>query len=287
MKVTYQTIEYDANLPVCIRVRDGPGAAGTGEPHWHKEPELVYIDSGELTVTAGMNHSVLKAGDVAIINSDEVHRLSGNARYLCVDISYGFIRQLNRAIDRSDFVTDESSQAYRELVGLMQKLLAAERSNNDAYIALKKYSVLMKLLRLLLTRCISEKQVRAYGAGKSFSDDAAIVKDYIEAHYREKISLSDVAGQLGRNTANFSVGFKKLTGSTFRDYLISLRTRRALDDLVELDISVNDAALRNGFPHCNAFAVACRNIYGKTPVQLKKQRQAARAAVSTQLDKTA
>jgi len=64
MKVTYQTIEYDANLPVCIRVRDGPGAAGTGEPHWHKEPELVYIDSGELTVTAGMNHSVLKAGDV-------------------------------------------------------------------------------------------------------------------------------------------------------------------------------------------------------------------------------
>ena len=78
-----------------------------------------------------------------------------------------------------------------------------------------------------------------------------------------------------------------LTGSTFRDYLISLRTRRALDDLVELDISVNDAALRNGFPHCNAFAIACRNIYGKTPVQLKKQRQAARAAVSTQLDKTA
>ena len=67
MKVTYQTIEYDANLPVCIRVRDGPGADGTGEPHWHKEPELVYIDSGELTVTAGMNHSVLKAGDVAII----------------------------------------------------------------------------------------------------------------------------------------------------------------------------------------------------------------------------
>ena len=94
MKVTYQTIEYDANLPVCIRVRDGPGAAGTGEPHWHKEPELVYIDSGELTVTAGMNHSVLKAGDVAIINSDEVHRLSGNARYLCYQAAQLCGRQL-------------------------------------------------------------------------------------------------------------------------------------------------------------------------------------------------
>lgn len=287
MKNTYQSVEYNNNLPARIRVRDGPNNIGTEEPHWHKEPELIYVDCGDLTVTAGKKQSVLKAGSAAIINSGEVHQLTGEARYLCVDISYGYIRQLNPAIGGYDFAVDEGSQAYRELKELLQGLLAIEKSSGNAYIALKKYSVLMKLLRLLLTRCMREKQVREYGVGKSDSDDAYIIESYIEAHYRDKIALSDVAAQLGRNTVNFSVGFKKLTGSTFSEYVTKVRARHALEDLAEFDISVDDAALRNGFSHRNAFAIACRNIYGKTPVQLKKQRQSARAAVSPPLEKTA
>lgn len=62
--VVHQTIEYNQNLPAKIRLRDGPVGKCRGEPHWHGEIEMLYVDSGTLHVLAGNQKHTLSRGDV-------------------------------------------------------------------------------------------------------------------------------------------------------------------------------------------------------------------------------
>lgn len=42
----HQTIAYDAILPARIELNDATVDRCRGEPHWHEEIQLLYIDEG-------------------------------------------------------------------------------------------------------------------------------------------------------------------------------------------------------------------------------------------------
>ncbi|MBR1483851.1 MAG: helix-turn-helix transcriptional regulator [Ruminococcus sp.] len=269
----HQTIEYDKNLPAKIRLRDEPVDRVRGKPHWHEEPQLLYVDSGSVQVTVGAQRHHLGSGDALIVISGEIHSLrSGGAVILSVHFSHAFVRRFEPSGENSDYALEKSSQAYREMTVLLQKLLAIERDNHDEYSTLMKYSLLMKLLRLMLTRCRRQKQFSVYGAGRSERGDAMAVKHYIEVNYRRKIMIAELAELTGCKTGSFTPYFKKLTGKRFTDYVQEVRTRHALEDYLAHDIPVGEAALRNGFCHYNHFTKACHKYYGASPTELKKQR---------------
>ncbi len=269
--VNHQTIAYDKNLPARIRLRDGPDEKCRGKPHWHEELELLYVDSGKLAVTAGNREYTLGAGDVLCINSAEIHAADGSARYLSVHVSPVFVKSFFDAADDFCYVLEDGTQERREMVFLMQKLLAVEQNPFDEYNALVEYSLLLKTLRLLLTRCRREKQLSVYGTGHSVQGDARAVKNYIEVNYRRKIMIAELAELTGCKPNGFTPYFKKLTGKRFTDYVQEVRTRHALEDYLTHDIPVGEAALKNGFCHYNHFTKACRKYYGASPTEIKKQ----------------
>lgn len=278
----HQTIQYDKNLPAQIRLRDGPVDKCRGEPHWHEELELIYIDGGTLTVTVGSTKQMLNAGDVTVVSPCAEHILSGeDARYLTVHFSRVFVRSFFDSIEKYDFTLAEGSQERREMTWLMQKLLAIEQNAFDEYGSLVKYSLTLKMLRLLLTRCRIEKQETVVSGRRSRDSQAQAVKDYIEANFRRKIFISEIAELLGCTTMSATVMFKNLIGKNFTEYTAEVRVRHALDDYLTHDISVGDAALKNGFGHYNHFTNACRKCYGASPTEIKKaKRQKQGRAVS-------
>ena len=149
----HQTIQYDKNLPARIRQRDGPLDKELNEPHWHEELQLIYVDGGTLDVSLGETKQVLTAGDVTVISPRTEHALSGtDARYLTVHFSHVFVKSFFDSIEKVDFRLAEGSQERREICWLMQKLLAIEQNPFDEYSALVKYSLTLKMLRILLTR---------------------------------------------------------------------------------------------------------------------------------------
>lgn len=271
--VNHQTIAYDKNLPARIRLRDGPDEKCRGKPHWHEELELLYVDSGKLAVTAGNREYTLGAGNVLCINSAEIHAADGSARYLSVHVSPVFVKSFFEAADDFCYVLEDGTQERREMVFLMQKLLAVEQNPFDEYNALVKYSLLLKTLRLLLTRCRREKQLSVYGTGHSVQGDARAVKNYIEVNYRRKIMIAELAELTGCKPNGFTPYFKKLTGKRFTDYVQEVRTRHALEDYLTHDIPVGEAALKNGFCHYNHFTKACRKYYGASPTEIKSQKR--------------
>ena len=140
----HQTIEYDKRLPARITLCDSSVDRCRGEPHWHEEMQLIYVDEGSLNMTVGNRKSALNAGDVQLINPGEVHSLKkGSAKYISVHFSRVFVKSFFEAAESCGYVLEEGSQERREMVFLMQKLLAVERNTFDEYSALVKYSLLL------------------------------------------------------------------------------------------------------------------------------------------------
>ena len=173
------------------------------------------------------------------------------------------------------------------MVFLMQKLLAVERNTFDEYSALVKYSLLLKMLRLLLTRCRTEKTVSVYGTDRSLDDDVMAVKQYIEAHYRQKIMTADLKKLMHFDSSYVMTHFKRRMGMTIMSYTIKERTKHALDDYLTHDIPIGEAAIKNGFCHYNHFTKACRRFYGSSPTAIKKQRRQRDVASNAPLERTA
>ena len=189
----HQTIEYDNILPAKIELNERTVDRCRGEPHWHEEIQLIYLDEGSLNVTVGNRELQLSAGDMQLINPCEVHAVNkGSAKYLSVHFSRVFVKSFFEPVESFGYVLEEGSQERREMIFLMQKLLAVEQNTFDEYSALVKYSLLLKMLRMLLTRCRTEKLNSVYGTDRSLDDDVMAVKQYIEAHYRQKIMTADL-----------------------------------------------------------------------------------------------
>ena len=270
----HQTIQYDKNLPARIRLRDGPVDNALKEPHWYEELQLIYVDSGTLVVSIGESKQVLNAGALTVISPCEEHALSGaNARYLSVHFSHVFVKSFFDSIEKVDFKLAEGSQERREIGWLMQKLLAIEQNPFDEYSALVKYSLTLKMLRILLTRCCTEKQETVVSGRCSHDSRARTVRDYIEANFRRKIFISEIAELLGCTTLSATLIFKNLVGKSFTEYTTEVRVRHALDDYLTHDVPVCEAALKNGFGHYNHFTNACRKYYGASPTAIKKQKR--------------
>ena len=146
----HETIQCDSILPAKITLNDSSVDRCRGEPHWHEEIQLIYVDEGSLNMTVGNRKSALNAGDVQMINPCEVHSLKkGSAKFLSVHFSRVFVQSFFETAESYGYVLEDGTQERREMVFLMQKLLAVERNTFDEYSALVKYSLLLKMLRLL------------------------------------------------------------------------------------------------------------------------------------------
>lgn len=282
----HQTIEFKSSLPAQIIRKDTSFDRSRSELHWHEEMQLIYIDDGKLFVTVGSRETELTSGDVLVINPSEVHAInSGDARFLSVHFSQVFVKSFFEAYESFDYVLKDGSQERREMILLLQKLNAVEQNTFDEYSALVKYSLLVRMLRLLLTRCRCEKRMSIYGTDRSVEDDIAAVKDYIETNYRQKIMTADLEKLMHFRPTYVMTNFKKQTGMCITDYVKMVRTNHALDDYLIHDVPVGEAALKNGFCHYNHFTNACRKYYGASPTAIKKQKRA--ASVSAPLERTA
>ena len=284
----HQTIEYDKRLPAKTSLCDSAVNRCRGEPHWHEEIQLIYVDEGSLNMTVGNRKLTLDSGDVQVINPCEVHSLKkSSAKYFSVHFSRVFVQSFFDSAESYGYVLEEGSQERREMVFLMQKLLAVERNTFDEYSALVKYSLLLKMLRLLLTRCRTEKTVSIYGTERSLDDDVIAVKQYIEANYHRKIMTADYENLLHFDATYVMTYFKKQTGMTIMSYAIKERTKHALDDYLTHDIPIGEAAKKNGFCHYNHFTKACHKYYGASPTEIKRQKRQRDVATNTPLVRSA
>ena len=93
----------------------------------------------------------------------------------------------------------------------------------------------------------------------------ASAKAYVEAHFREKFSLNDIAGHLFVNRSYLLRVFKEAVGMTLLQYHNYIRCREAEKMLEETNLSISEIASSTGFSSASHFTRVFKNTVGQTP----------------------
>lgn len=91
------------------------------------------------------------------------------------------------------------------------------------------------------------------------------VRDYIETHLDDSISLQDLASTAGLSISHFTRAFKQSEGMTPHRYLLHRRVRRALGLLAETTLALSEVAMASGFADQSHFCRQFRRFVGATP----------------------
>lgn len=274
MNYLYEVVKYTNNIPAMILMQNKPGWRCKTKLHWHKELELVYMINGHLDVCVNGTKKAIDDNELFFCNSEVIHITDVRDdneinRYLVVLLSYDFMREFYDDVDNIVFNIEKDENAKAEIISSMKRIVTLCENNNDIFSDIKKYQEILNIYYQLLKYCAVPK---SYGFSVRTPNNfghAKIVIEYIGKHYKEEISLEDMAELAGLSPAYFSKYFKGITGTSFTKYLNNIRLEHAVKQMLTENISVTDVALSNGFPNVKSFITSCKKAYGYTPAQYR------------------
>lgn len=115
-------------------------------------------------------------------------------------------------------------------------------------------------------RKISDKAaVHFLAKSNSTSNLVKIVKEYINEHYAENITLFDLANLVYISESHFSRTFKQKTGESVVSYINKVRLTHARELLINSDLSIEDVYNSVGYKSRNLFFRNFKAVYGVTP----------------------
>lgn len=95
--------------------------------------------------------------------------------------------------------------------------------------------------------------------------------EYLKRHYKENVSVDQLAAMTGLSTSHYSKLFKEKIGYSPKDYLIRLRINRAKQFLEFSDSQLKDVAQKVGYPDEFYFSRIFKRVVGISPSQFAKQ----------------
>lgn len=98
------------------------------------------------------------------------------------------------------------------------------------------------------------------------------IMEYVEDHYREKISLEQIAEEIHMNRTYISVMFKKETGGKFSDYLQKTRLDHARKLLEQTKMSIQEIAEQTGFFDAAHLGRVFKENYQMTPLEYRRKK---------------
>jgi AraC-like DNA-binding protein len=241
--------------------------------HVHDYFVLGFIEHGLQTFNyRGAMHRTAPDG-IIILNPDEPH--TGEAaspigfRYKAMYPSDQLLRNITEEItgkaNSLPFFTQPviyDTELARRLSGLHRVLVTAPDN------PLAGESAFLDVFAALITRYADIR----YNALTIHRERSAVqrVRDYIEHHYEQHISLTELAQLVAFSPYYLARTFTAEIGIPPHAYLESVRIRHA-QQLLAAGVPIAEVALTTGFPHQSHFTNRFRRIVGVTPGQYIKE----------------
>lgn len=101
---------------------------------------------------------------------------------------------------------------------------------------------------------------------EAIPDDTAIrILEYLKDHISESFGLRDMAKHFGFNTQRISKLMKEYIGTSYKDYISTLRLRKAINMLIYSDLTIGEVAFECGFESANYFGDFFHGKMGMSP----------------------
>lgn len=274
---THEIIRYDEKLPIKLSLQK----IGQVDMHWHESMELLMVLTGRVMVERESERAELLTEDLLLINPHEMHATAGeDAVLIALQIKpslFGGIVDSGTTfrLCSAGAVRQERYELLREIFSRLVLYCLSYEEQESAVAHLMVQSLLSELMAELVASFREESP----SAPRHTSDSLRRLSEitaYLAAHFREPLTLRDVAAMQYLSVPYLSSFFEKTMGVTFSQYLTSLRLRAAHADLMRTDKRIDDVAAENGFPNTRSFVSAFRRAYGVLPSRYRAEQSGRR-----------
>lgn len=269
-----------SGLPCIVREMRAAPSNEIISMHDHEFSELVIVASGHLNHIHASGTDRLVAGNFFVIHPGEKHGYANLAKGTVVfNILYHSAQppvaiSLGEFGMTAEFFPEKHTRCRARTLGriprrelprvtcLVREIRREETSKRPlgAAICLSLFSALLLHLSRAANRVqtLSENPLQAE-------------TNFIEQNIGHKISLNEICAVSGKSVSTLSREFKRLTGRSPGDYIISVRTKVAKTLLTETSLSLSAIAAKTGFCDTAHFANTFRHATGKSPKQWRSQ----------------
>ena len=275
MNYYQEKVENQGNIPAQIYIGNSQCMNCHYPLHWHTHLEFNLVLEGIIKGTINGHLVTITPGDIFFVNSSDLHETDAidqnHMRAITLLLSYDLLKEYCPDVDAYYFDwsgNDTIHQQVKKLILECAKLL----EKIDPYYELQLSIALRQLCLILLKNCKHKRQEENLSIPevKSMVDIRKVIV-FIENHYEDSLSLSEIAAYIGMSPNYFSRFFKKVTNETVHSYLTRIRLYHAHKELLNSTHSITELALNNGFPNVKAFIEAFKKTYGTTPNKYKNQ----------------
>lgn len=269
----YELVETGDTLPFDVSLHN----VGYVPSHWHNSIEIIFVLRGTLEVTVDNRKRALSEGDVLLINSCHVHEVIGLdpniiATFLIPD---AYVKENIRGLDNAAFdcdsatAGDERRKALDRLRQLLAEMVQLKYKRGEVY-ELEMQIRMLGVFSILMQQFRTEAD--GGGINEKYMERLLRIIHYIEEHYREPISLQEIADREYLSVPYLSKFLSENIGLNFQSYVASIRLKNAVEDLLRFEEKpIADIALTHGFPNAKSFYAAFKNRYHMTPNEYRKQ----------------
>jgi len=253
--------------------------------HYHKEIELLYVIRSTGTRFVGDSIQPFFDGDMVLVGSNVPHFWQNDEEFfqgksdlfaeaillqfeqdmLGEVFSLPEMRHINRLLDKASHGIQFTGTARDQAAFLLQCILQADNNNK-----------ILQLLNLLdlFARSTDYTLLSDLGYHRRLTDHSSEriqrVCNFILQHYRQPISLTEVAKVANMSEKAFCRFFKKSTQKTLVQFIAELRISLACKLLLSEDYSVGEVCYESGFNNLSNFNRVFKRITGKTPKAYQK-----------------
>ncbi len=251
--------------------------------HWHHEFEFFRVQSGQAVCFAGEEKVMIPAGSGILINSRVIHRYEADTRTMVSVAVYSpylfgeegsLIHQkyiLPFITGGPGFVFFDPAVPWQErCVQQMQGVLDIQDKQDVDEI--KTMVLLFDFWGEIHKHWHIENEPTGKSSSRINQARLQIMMQYIQEHYREDISLGDIASSvhIGKSIALdiFRQGIRQSPVA----WLIHYRLQQAAMLLSSTEKKIAAIAEETGFDSSTYFCRQFRKLYGMTPIEYRKSK---------------
>ena len=240
-------------------------------PHTHNHLELFYIIGGKGQFLIQDQLHPVNVNNLVIINPNVSHTEDSlNAQPL---------EYIVLGIEGIELATGDNSNGKFcmldhfesvEISSCLRNILREMEQKQTGFEDVCQACMEMLIIRLMRKISLSVPAESQFTAGNR---QCALVKHYIDQHFKESLSLEQLADKAHMNKYYLAHTFKEEYGVSPINYMITRRIVESKYLLAETDLSLSQIAAVLGFSSSSYFSQSFRNAEGMSPTEYRKANQ--------------
>lgn len=235
-------------------------------PHIHDCAELFFVTGGHGSLRIQDASLPVSAGDLIVVNAGVSHTEMSQAEDPMQYVVLG-VAGLEALSGEDGYTRMHGFAQQRQAAGCLDMLLSEAAGSQNGYAA-----ICHDLLHIILLLILRQREMGLLPAPRvaKATRECSLVRRYIDDHFKESITLEQLAAVAHLNKFYLSHAFQREFGVSPIRYLTQRRIQESRFLLAETDHSLSHIAQVLGFSSLSYFSQCFRRSEGVSPKEYRR-----------------